>query len=171
METKILEIPLRGRGSRHTLGPITGWTKVSPEDYEYLSQFRWYLRDNGYVVRGDYSTGSLKIVRMHREILGFPEGKTIDHINRDRADNRRENLRVVSQKENTLNTGAKKNSSSKYRGVCWNEKTKSWKAQCSVGGTNKHIGLFKTEEDAAKAVQDYLEENFGFRQEDFGTRR
>lgn len=167
MRIDVLDIPLRGRGSRFTLGPIVGWTKVSPEDFEYLSQFRWYQRSDGYVVRGDYSTGRLKIVRMHREIMGFP--RMVDHKNHDRLDNRRENLRVSNSKDNNIHTMSTKNSSSKYRGVTWRKDRNKWIAQCAVGGKNKYLGSFDLEEDAANAVKIYLENDFDYREYDTCT--
>ena len=76
---------------------------VSDVDYEMLSKFSWYSNPGGYAmgcVEG-------KAISMHRLIVGLesiPKGHHVDHVNRDRLDNRRCNLRVVTPHENVLNS-------------------------------------------------------------------
>lgn len=94
---------------------------------------------------------------------GWPVGE-IDHINGDRSDNRWCNLRQVTHRENRANTyGWKKKTSSKYIGVCWQKDCNRWKAQCTIDGRNHHVGLFKTEEEAAKARDRFLLERSPFK--------
>lgn len=83
----------------------------------------------------------------------------IDHINGERADNRWENLRNVSHRENRANTyGWRKETSSKYIGVCRQPDCDRWKAQATVDGKTHHIGLYLTEEEAAVARDNFLAE-------------
>ena len=73
-------------------------TKVNSSDYQWLSEFKWYLSTNGYV----YATLNGRPIAMHVLIMKTPKGMHTDHINHDKLDNRRENLRVVSPRENIL---------------------------------------------------------------------
>ena len=80
----------------------------------------------------------------------WPEGH-LDHINRDKKDNRITNLRVVTPSQNLQNTGLQKNSTSGYRGVSLNVPTGRWKAYIKVGGRRKHLGYFATPQEASVA--------------------
>ena len=109
------------------------------------------LNDKGYVLV------SIKENRMraHRVIYAMMTGswpEEVDHINGNRADNRWGNLRSVSHKTNRANTyGWSKKTSSRFIGVCRQPDCDRWKAQVSINGKAKHIGLFQTEVEAAKA--------------------
>lgn len=78
--------------------------------------------------------------------------KVIDHIDENPSNNRLENLRVLSSRENT--SRGYKNKSSKYRGVCWHKTRKMWMATAI---NKKYIGYFNNEYDAYKAVLSYEE--------------
>lgn len=82
----------------------------------------------------------------------------IDHINRDKCDNRIENLRECTAQTNSFNRESVKNSSSKYKGVSWCKQTKKWRAATRISGKVKHIGRFKTEIEAAKAYDSFVED-------------
>lgn len=77
------------------------FVKVDDEDYPVLSRLNWYVSDCGYAV----TDSPVKHLKMHKLIIG-PIGKiaVIDHIDRDKLNNQKSNLRVVSQKENCRNT-------------------------------------------------------------------
>lgn len=83
--------------------------KVSPEDLERVSQFKWYasFESRGtkfYAIRRIRVNGKQVKIRMHRFIMGlgtgFEDERVVDHINHDSLDNRRENLEIISQDEN-----------------------------------------------------------------------
>ena len=76
---------------------------VDDEDYEWLSQWKWHY--DKYACRRK-STGykQSKIVFMHREILGYEGELDVDHINKDRIDNRKCNLRLATRSQNLANT-------------------------------------------------------------------
>ncbi len=78
--------------------------------------------------------------------------KDIDHINGDRADNRWSNLREATRQENLRNMKRRPNNKSGFKWVSWCKATNSWKAQIRMLGTNRHIGCFKTPEEAHKAA-------------------
>jgi hypothetical protein len=79
----------------------------------------------------------------------WPEGE-IDHINGDRSDNRIVNLRVVNRKQNNHNRRPQV-ASSKYKGVQWHKAAGKWVARAYLEGKRTHLGVFSSEEDAAKA--------------------
>ena len=122
---------------------------ISPIDYPIVSNRNWYMRGRKkYPASGRGRTS----VYLHQMIMGNMPGLVIDHINRDRYDSRRENLRFCTQRENSLNSDRIKNreKTSKYTGV-YKHKCGRWRAQAWVGGTFKRLGLFKVEEDARDA--------------------
>ena len=74
---------------------------VDDEDYPVLSRLTWYVSDTGYAI----TDTPVKHIKMHKLLTGaIPRGAVIDHINRNKLDNRKENLRVVSQKINVTNS-------------------------------------------------------------------
>jgi hypothetical protein len=77
----------------------------------------------------------------------------IDHINRTPRDNRIANLRQVTPRENTVNSGGRRGRTSRYKGVGFHKQTGKWQAMVSRAGKATYLGLFSTEE-AAKAAYD-----------------
>ena len=76
----------------------------------------------------------------------------INHINRNRADNRWQNLRQASQKENSRNSVAKAGGSSPYKGVAIDRGRGLWMVTArDENGTNRYLGHFETEDEAARA--------------------
>lgn len=82
-----------------------------------------------------------------------PGIKFIDHVNGDRSDNRIQNLREATAAENCRNTKPKLNATSKFKGVCWSESAKKWRARITSNGKMKHLGYFDCESDAAEVYQ------------------
>lgn len=83
----------------------------------------------------------------------WPLGKQIDHINGIKTDNRLENLRLATNQQNSLNSRAHKdNFYSHYKGVSFDKRHNKWVARFS----SKHLGYFKTEEEAAISYDKYL---------------
>lgn len=139
---------------------------VDVEDYEYLRQWKWYYIKEGYAVRSDYSNGRpAQQIKMHRQIMGEPEGMEVDHENGDKLDNRRLNLRVATRNQNQQNTGIPKNNTSGYKGVSWNTQVKKWKAclQVQINGKRKtvYLGHYHNPVEGAKAYNQAALEYFG----------
>lgn len=91
---------------------------------------------------------------MHREIMGLVkgDGQEVDHINRDRHDNRRENLRIGTRALNGQNLSVKPGCASRHRGVSWDKRRNRWSARVKVQGVLHWLGYFDREEDAAAAA-------------------
>lgn len=82
----------------------------------------------------------------------WPEND-IDHIDRDRMNNRLENIRAVTRTENNHNHGVHKNNSSGYPGVCFDKRSKKYKARITLDGKQINLGYFDTAEEAFLAYQ------------------
>ena len=85
-------------------GQVISWATVDLDDYERVIAHRWYLTSRGYATA---SVGKNKSIFLHGFVvgrLGETDGLHVDHINRDRLDNRRANLRVVTVSENVRNS-------------------------------------------------------------------
>jgi hypothetical protein len=129
---------------------------VDAADYEWLSQWAWGLH-NGYA--GRYQKG--KLVFMHREIMQPPEGKIVDHQNRNKLDNTRTNLRVCTQQENMRNASKRNGTSSRFRGVSYSRRYGKWRARIWFEGKCTDLGLFTDEIKAARAYDRKAVELFG----------
>lgn len=95
----------------------------------------------------NYSAHRLAWLYVH----GVWPAKCVDHINRQPADNRIENLRCVDWRENAQNLSLAKNNSSGFRGVYFETKTKRWKVQLRANRKNYFLGRYENLADAANA--------------------
>ena len=131
---------------------------VDPEDYEKLNQYKWYTKDNGYTFYAERKMrqfGKKRTIRMHRQIMHAPPDKVVDHKNHHGWDNRKENLQVVSQQENTWNSERGKNTgSSKYKGVNYDKAHRKYRATLCHNSGKIHLGYFENEIDAARAYDE-----------------
>lgn len=122
---------------------------VDEADFATLSSRNWHLNNNGYF----YTHQTL----LHQMIMGKKKGYIIDHINRDRLDNRRSNLRWVTPSQSLFNTSKRKNGTSQYKGVfvvkpgTGRLKSTRWSCQINFNKKRVHIGHFDTEHQAALA--------------------
>jgi hypothetical protein len=133
------EIPL-------TMGKVA---IVDDEDYEWLMQWKWYCTTRGYATRG-WDGGAVHIL-MHREIAKTPDGMETDHINHNRLDNRKSNLRNCTPTQNKMNKGFDSRNTSGYKGVSWNKSAKKWFAYIRFNKQRVNIGVFEDIVEAAHA--------------------
>ena len=126
---------------------------VDDEDFEWLNQFKWYISDSGYALRRVYIRGSGrknqkgKTIRMHCLINNTPSEMITDHIDRNRLNNQRSNLRVADYRLNGINRGKQKNNTSGHKGICWNKSAKKWMAEIKCK-KKIYLGIYEFIEDA-----------------------
>jgi len=141
---------------KNILLPNGKFALVDDEDYDKLNQFKWYISD-GYAVRDVLPRGiKHQTIRMHRMIVNTPKGMDTDHINMDRLDNRRENLRVCNRSQNMLNTKAHSDNASGMKGVSWDKKKRKWRARIFINNREKWLGYFDQIIDAAHAYDEAM---------------
>lgn len=128
------EIKLHGKLSNGTVA------LVDPEDYETLKKHRWYLNTDGYALT-NINTGTLRRkVRMHVLITNSEGKHYIDHINGNRLDNRKANLRPATKAENNRSRRIFRNNKSGFKGVCFRKG--AYQAYIHQGDRQLWLGTF-----------------------------
>ncbi len=131
--------------------PLTqGKFAIVDDDYYWeLSKHKWCVSAFGYAVKK--TPGTNGIIWMHRLINNTPEGFETDHINRDRLDNRKENLRTCTTLQNQANRGINKNNTSGVKGIYWARRDKRWVARIKINYKAINLGYYLTLKEAKKA--------------------
>lgn len=125
--------------------------QIDEEDYERVSKHYWYIHRNGYPTNSSSIRGST--IYLHQFLMGdASEGLEWDHINHDKLDNRKENLRAVSHSLNLRNQKIQSSSLIQIRGVHFDYTKKKFAAQIYMDKeTHKWLGRFDTLEEAVAA--------------------
>lgn len=135
---------------------------VDAEDYEILSQYKWWAQYDPHV-KGHYAVTQIKRgpkdwprVPMHRMILGLTSGDPlqVDHIDRNTLNNRKSNLRRATASQNSCNRRQARPNKHGYKGVTWDSSRSKWKAQIRVKGKLITVGRF---DEITKAAEAYRE--------------
>lgn len=118
---------------------------VDPEDVEQVISYRWSY-SGGYAV-------SHRVGSMHRFLVNPPHDMQVDHVNGDRLDNRRSNLRIATCTQNQWNRGKTclAKARSRFKGVQYHNFSGLWRARIRVNGRRLSLGYYRTEEAAAHA--------------------
>lgn len=134
---------------------LHGAVQVSKEDVSWATSRPWHVGDTGYAMGYSGIPGGTP-QRMHRvlmeRVLGRQLAHTefVDHINGDKLDNRRENLRVATKSQNGMNRRFKTaGTSSKFFGVARHRADGGWMTYVNVSGKRIYCGNYKDEEEAA----------------------
>ena len=129
---------------------------ISSCDKELL-QYTWRLRNRGYIYRKVQG----KEIWLHNEIMCPQDGYVVDHINGDKLDNTRDNLRVCTQADNMKNLKLSTSNTTGIKGVGWRSHCNKWRAYIQCDGKFIHLGNFDNKEDAIKARKDAEVKYFG----------
>lgn len=133
------------------------------EDYDKVKQYTWCVEKSGYVVSTVYhEDGTKDRISMHRVVMDNPKGKQVDHIHGrfSKNDNRKSNLRIVTNQQNAMNKKREGNYSGVV-GVRWNKQSRKWDARITFKGKAIFLGSFKDIDDAEKARKEAEEKYFG----------
>lgn len=134
------------------------FAKVDDEDYEWLNQWKWRINAGGYAERSVW--GIKSSVLMHRLIIKPQPSEHVDHINRDKIDNRRQNLRACTVSQNLRNAFRNKTSSG-FKGVSFHKGSKRFIARICVNGSIINLGSFLDAREAAMSYNKAASEIFG----------
>lgn len=123
---------------------------IDAQDYEALSAHTWYVNSWGYAVRFERVNGKKVCIRMHRELMGLSmhDGKIVDHVNRNRIDNRRANLRICTVSQNGVNSGPRSHNRLGVKGV--QKHRNRFQTKITINGRRKFLGTFATAEEASE---------------------
>lgn len=136
---------------------------VDDSDYAYLMQWKWYVTVHGYAARmsnkKDQISGSRKTITMHSVLLR--DAKLIDHIDTNRLNNQKYNLRAYSHRENSQNRRVHKNNICGYKGVRYYKQTNKYQARISVNHKEISLGYYYNIKDAAIAYNKAAKKYFG----------
>ena len=120
-------------------------------DWNEMKQHYWFKGNNGYAATNIKVDKKNVTMFFHQVIINCPNEMQRDHINRNRLDNRKCNLRIVDSKENILNRGLNKNNTSGYKGVYLCKRDSLWHAQIMNNRKAMSLGRFENIDDAITA--------------------
>lgn len=121
---------------------------VDDEDFDYLNQMKWYFNSGTGYAR---TTIKGKKHYMHRMINKTPKGLHTDHIDRNKLNNCKSNLRTVTNIINSWNKGKTIKNTSGVNGVTWSKRYSKWQAQLKIKGINHYLGRYDNIKDAELA--------------------
>lgn len=122
------------------------------EDYEKIKNYKWQVGSKGYIVAGcENERKNKSTIRLHRLIMNAPKDKQVDHKFGNVLDNRKENLRIATPQQNSMNQKKRKTNKSGYSGVSYIKETGKWRASLYFKRKHISLGYYKTKEEAIQA--------------------
>ncbi|MDG1949875.1 MAG: HNH endonuclease [bacterium] len=127
--------------------------KVDDDDFDNLNEnWIWYRSSAGYAISNDSWS------KMHRIVTKAEKKDIVDHINGDKLDNRKENLRLVSTCENVHNQKKRTGTKNNYKGTKFNKRLKLWEGRCRIYGQDFSLGHYTSEVAAGYAYNKKAQE-------------
>lgn len=136
-----------------------GKALIDKEDIELVKPYKWGF-DGCYARTTIPKNGKSTILYLHRLLMNIPIG-VVDHINGNKLDNRRCNLRVCTTADNVHNRTDKATTRSGIHGISWVERISKWHVRICINYKQKHIGYYANIEDAIEARKRAEKEYFG----------
>jgi len=134
-----------------------GFALVNLEDAELVTAHRWHIHNRGYAATHVQLPQGRGLVLMHRLIFGqIPDGYEVDHINHNKLDNRRCNLRVVTHAANMVNRRDSRMPSSGHRNINWEDDRHKWAVRIQRTSHHVWVGRYDRLEDAIAARDQFL---------------
>lgn len=133
---------------------------IDAEDLSKVSDRCWSVNANGYLQTNAYAEG--KTLLLHKFIVGdYKKGFCVDHIDRNKLNNRKTNLRICLPKDNAKNTSIRIDNTSGFTGVYKSKDRSKWWAEITANGEKHYLGSFENFNDAVRARLDAEKEYFG----------
>lgn len=146
----------RKASTKKIIEPVTGLRTAiegilfDPEDFDLIRPHKWRLTQDGYLLTSDPANRQTGIY-MHRLIMNAPQEMQIDHIDGNKLDNRKSNLRICTKRQNLCNADSQKaRRKGKYKG-CYLLKSGRYRSTIKTNGKAVYLGEYDTEENAAQA--------------------
>jgi hypothetical protein len=134
---------------------------VDDDDYDRLRSYQWFLSGTGYAVGFVPVNGRFELVYMHRLILKAGPDQLVDHVNGNKLDNRRCNLRLATPQQNSQHKRVSPLSNTHLKGVGWHKRRRKYHARIQFQGMRCHLGFFQDAELAALAYDAAARTLFG----------
>ena len=144
------------------------------EDYEIIAKYTWHTIKEGYLravtnrwkdANGEIHQSTILLHRLiasqHKNLQQTGDRNVIDHINGNPSDNRKVNLRIATQQENTMNQKMRSDNSTGHKGVLLNKRSGKYIAVITKNHKSTHLGTFDTVEEAGVAYDDASAKLFG----------
>lgn len=126
------------------------------EDYDLIYPYCWYEKDDGAIVCKRHN-----IIYMHRLVMQVSDDLQVDHIYHHRNDNRKNQLRIANNTQNTVNRSIQNNNTSGCTGVSWNKQCGKWHVYISIYNTRTTLGYFDSWDEAVTVRKEAEKEYFG----------
>lgn len=123
---------------------------IDDRDLFLVSQYNWQA-DKDNVIKAHGKDGHVLLSRL---IMSAPKDMEVDHIDGNRLNNQRSNLRLATSAQNKCNRGPRKDCKSGYKGVSWHSQNHVWTARIKAGTKYLHLGCFKDILDAVRAYNE-----------------
>jgi hypothetical protein len=131
---------------------------VDNEEFEHLSQFCMQADKDG-SVSGSFK--GKKRMLLPRYLLNAPDDMEVDHIDGNRLNNQKSNLRLATSSQNKMNRGPRSDNKSGYKGVSWHKQKNKWTVRIMANGRYKSLGLFNKIEKAKQAYNEAAQKYHG----------
>jgi HNH endonuclease/AP2 domain len=140
---------------------------VDDKLYEWLQKWHWARASQGrhpdefYVGRYVREGKKVRVIYLHRVVMKVLDERLVDHIDGNRLNNTKTNLRIATHQQNSMNRQPTRGRDIPYRGVSLEKRLGKYRAQIKAEGRIVVIGFFTTMEDAAKAYDDAARQYYG----------